>query len=89
MCERTEDGIKEYREVTRACMGWCGQLCRDEEKMGIWALYWLIWEDGDCTDGNVRGLWGECGDRVDGDKGECRICEWEDGENGMGRYRKV
>lgn len=38
---------------------------------------------------NVRGLWGECGDRVDGDKGECRICGWESGENGMRRYRKV
>lgn len=39
---------------------------------------------------NVRGLWGECGDRVDGDKGmigyvseRMEKMEWED----IGKYR--
>ena len=39
MCEGAEIGIREYRGVTRACMGLGGQLCRDGEKMGIWTLY--------------------------------------------------
>lgn len=47
-------------------------------------------EDGRLRDGDYKGLWGECGDRVDGDKGmigyvggRIEKMEWED----IGKYR--
>lgn len=39
---------------------------------------------------NVRGLWGECGDRVDEDEGIIGRYGWEDGEmegEDIGKYR--